>query len=157
MPFSRACASRSTAASCRTRPSAGSPRTSGTPARGPCTGTSCPTLEELAGRGLELAVISNWDSHLPRLLDALKLSPFFRVVSVSAIEATGKPAPEIFHRTCRKLGVSPFEALHVGDSYRDDVEGARGAGLEALLLDRDGRHTDAPERITSLSHISSRL
>lgn len=120
-------------------------------------GDVLPTLEELAGRGLSLAVISNWDSHLPRLLEALKLSPFFRVVSVSAIEATGKPAPEIFHRTCRRLGVSPAEALHIGDSLRDDVEGARGAGLSALLLDRDDRHADAPERITSLSHLSSRL
>ncbi len=120
-------------------------------------GDVLPTLEELAGRGLSLAVISNWDSHLPRLLEALRLSPFFRVVSVSAIEATGKPAPEIFHRTCRRLGVSPAEALHIGDSLRDDVEGARGAGLSALLLDRDDRHADAPERITSLSHLSGRL
>ena len=120
-------------------------------------GDVLPTLEELAGRGLQLAVISNWDSHLPRLLEALRLSPFFRVVSVSAIEATGKPSPEIFLRTCVRLGVSPSEALHVGDSPRDDVEGARAAGLEALLLDRDDRHTHAPERIASLSEILHRV
>jgi putative hydrolase of the HAD superfamily len=53
--------------------------------------------------------------------------------------------------------VSPAEALHIGDSLRDDVEGARGAGLSALLLDRDDRHADAPERITSLSHLVGRL
>ena len=67
-------------------------------------GDVLPALEELAARGLALAVISNWDSHLPRLLDALRLSPFFRVISVSAIEATGKPAPEIFRRTCAAAG-----------------------------------------------------
>ena len=116
-----------------------------------------PALEDLSARGLALAVISNWDSHLPRLLDDLRLSPFFRVVSVSAIEATGKPEAEIFHRTCARLGVRPAEALHVGDSPREDVEGARGAGLSALLLDRDDRHAGVSDRITSLADISSRL
>ena len=105
-------------------------------------------------RGLPLAVISNWDSHLPRLLEALRLAPFFRVVSVSAIEATGKPSPEIFLRTCLRLGVSPAEALHIGDSPRDDVEGAEAAGLSALLLDRDDRHADAPRRIRSLGEVT---
>ncbi len=120
-------------------------------------GDVVPALEDLSERGFALAVISNWDSHLPRLLEALRLSPFFRVVSVSAIEETGKPEAEIFRRTCERLGVRPGEALHVGDSPRDDVEGARGAGLSALLLDRDGRHAGAPDRITSLADIPSRL
>jgi putative hydrolase of the HAD superfamily len=120
-------------------------------------GDVLPTLEDLAARGLALAVISNWDSHLPRLLEALRLAPFFRVVSVSAIEATGKPSPEIFRRTCLRLGVSPAEALHVGDSPRDDVEGARAAGLSALLIDRDERHAGLPDRITTLTEIPRRL
>ena len=120
-------------------------------------GDVLPVLEDLSARGLALAVISNWDSHLPRLLEALRLAPFFRVVSVSAIEATGKPAPEIFRRTCQRLGVSPAEALHVGDSPREDVEGAKAAGLSALLLDRDDRHAGVPDRITSLTDIRLRI
>jgi putative hydrolase of the HAD superfamily len=120
-------------------------------------GDVLPVLEELSARGLALAVISNWDSHLPHLLEALRLSPFFRVVSVSAIEATGKPSPEIFRRTCQRLGVAPSEALHVGDSPRDDVEGARAAGLSALLLDRDDRHAGFADRITSLTDIPRRI
>jgi putative hydrolase of the HAD superfamily len=116
-------------------------------------GDVLPALEDLTARGLALAVISNWDSHLPRLLEAMRLTPFFRVISVSAIEATGKPSPEIFRRTCRRLGVEPAEALHVGDSLRDDLEGARAAGLSALLLDRDERHTGLPDRITTLTQI----
>src|SRR5262245_29309125 len=116
-----------------------------------------PTLEALRDRGLALAVISNWDSHLPSLLDALKLTPFFRTISVSAIEATGKPESAIFLRTCERLGVSPSEALHVGDSPTDDVEGARAAGLSAVLLDRDDRHAGVLDRITSLSDIPRRI
>ncbi len=116
-----------------------------------------PTLEDLRARGFALAVISNWDSHLPRLLSALGLADFFRVVSVSAIEATGKPGAEIFHRTCTRLGVAPGEALHVGDSPGDDYEGARAAGLSALLIDREGRHPQAPDRIRGLGEIAARL
>ena len=116
-----------------------------------------PALEELRARGFALAVISNWDSHLPRLLAALGLSDFFRVVSVSAIEATGKPGAEIFHRTCARLGVPPAEALHVGDSVGDDYEGARAAGLSALLIDREDRYPQVPDRIQGLGEISARV
>ncbi|HEX6726854.1 MAG TPA: HAD-IA family hydrolase, partial [Nitrospira sp.] len=51
-----------------------------------------------------------------------------------------KPAPQIFQIALEKHAVDPEEALHVGDSLRDDVEGATKAGLHAVLLDRDGRH-----------------
>jgi putative hydrolase of the HAD superfamily len=116
-----------------------------------------PALDELAARGLSLAIVSNWDSFLPRLLEMKGLSGRFAAVSVSAIEETGKPEPEIFLRTCRRLGVAPAEALHVGDSPLEDYEGARTAGLHALLLDRKDQHAGLPGRIRSLSEISGRL
>lgn len=116
-----------------------------------------PTLAALAARGLPLAVVSNWDSHLPQLLERTGLSPFFRTVSVSAIEETGKPEPEIFRRTCARLAVGAAEALHIGDSLRDDFEGARGAGLAALLLDRKDQHPHVPDRVRSLRDVLGRI
>ena len=113
------------------------------------------TLGALAGRGLVLAVVSNWDSHLPRLLDGLGLSRWFATLAVSAIEETGKPGAEIFHRTCARVGVAPAEALHVGDSLVEDFEGARAAGLAAVLLDRRGLHPGVAARIASLSELTS--
>jgi putative hydrolase of the HAD superfamily len=112
-----------------------------------------PALDELAARGLSLAIVSNWDSFLPRLLELKGLASRFAAVSVSAIEETGKPEPEIFLRTCRRLGIAPAEALHVGDSPVEDYEGARTAGLRALLLDRKDQHGGRPERIRSLAEI----
>ena len=111
-------------------------------------------LANLEERGLLLAVVSNWDSHLPALLEGLGLARKFRAVSVSAIEETGKPDPEIFLRTCARLAVAPEESLHVGDSLAEDYEGARAAGLRALLLDREGRYPDVADRIRSLGELS---
>jgi len=116
-----------------------------------------PTLEALSARGIPLAIVSNWDSHLPRLLEWRGLARYFRTVSVSAIEETGKPDAEIFRRTCARVGVSAGEALHVGDSLRDDYDGARSAGLAALLLDRRGEHRDVAQRVASLDEIPARL
>lgn len=115
------------------------------------------TLEELIRRDLKLAVVSNWDSHLPGLLATLGLDRYFPVVAVSAIEETGKPGAEIFHRACRRIGVEPAEALHVGDSVADDFQGARRAGLSALLLDRLNRHPEIVDRIVSLAELPGRL
>ena len=116
-----------------------------------------PTLDALAARGLLLAIVSNWDSYLPQLLERRGLAQYFRTVSVSAIEETGKPGAEIFRRTCARIGTTGAETLHVGDSLRDDIEGARGAGLQALLLDRRGEHADVADRIASLSKLPARL
>jgi putative hydrolase of the HAD superfamily len=112
-----------------------------------------PTLNALDDRGLPLAVVSNWDSNLPALLGDLGLSRRFREISVSAIEQTGKPHPEIFHRTCERLGVAPSQALHVGDSLSEDYEGAREAGLAALWLDRQESQAAMPDRICTLAQI----
>ena len=115
-----------------------------------------PTLDVLARRGLRLGVVSNWDSQLPRLLEGLGLSQRFGSVVVSAIEETGKPEPEIFHRACARLNVLPEQALHVGDSLVEDFEGARRAGLSALLLDRTGRYPQVAARIRTLLEVPPR-
>jgi putative hydrolase of the HAD superfamily len=115
------------------------------------------TLQTLDERGLALAIVSNWDSHLPALLDALDLSRRFQAVAVSAIEETGKPDAEIFRRVCARLNIPASACLHVGDSRREDYEGARSAGLHALLLDRQGKHADVEHRIESLREIPDAL
>ncbi len=76
---------------------------------------------------------------------------------MSAIEEVGKPNPEIFHRACRRLEVEPAESLHVGDSVSEDLEGARAAGLAALLLDRRDAYPEIADRILSLGEIPERL
>lgn len=99
-------------------------------------------LSELKGRGIKLAVVSNWDHRLPVLLDRLGLGRFFDVVVYSQEVGAEKPEPLIFERTLTRLGLSPGAVLHVGDRAMEDVEGALGVGMRALLLDREGGEGD---------------
>lgn len=96
------------------------------------------TLAALAAAGVRLAVVSNWDERLPLLLDRLGLAPRFRAIVTSAAVGWEKPHPAIFARAVAALGVAPEEVVHVGDDRREDVAGARAAGLQALHLDRGG-------------------
>ena len=93
-------------------------------------------LAALRERGLRLAVVSNFDSRLPPLLDALGLAPFFDAVVCSGAVGAAKPDGAIFAHALAVLGVDAHEALHVGDSGVNDCDGARAAGIEALLVDR---------------------
>ena len=93
-------------------------------------------LAALRERDLGLAVVSNFDSRLPPLLDALGLAVFFDAVVCSGAVGAAKPDRTIFAHALAALGVEASEALHVGDSREADYDGARSAGIDALLVDR---------------------
>ena len=84
-----------------------------------------------------MAVISNWSEDLHALLAGLGLSEPLEFTLTSAEERCEKPDAEIFHRALERAGVSPENALHIGDSPRNDYDGARAAGMDALLLGPD--------------------
>ena len=95
------------------------------------------TLQALEQRGLELGVISNFDSRLYEILVGLGIDRFFDSVTISSVAGVAKPSPQIFQRALTKHQAAASEALHVGDSLREDVQGAAAAGLKALLLQRE--------------------
>jgi putative hydrolase of the HAD superfamily len=97
-----------------------------------------PTLELLSERGVKLGIISNWDERLRPLLRELKLDRYFQFLAISSEIGFHKPSPVIFEEAIRRLGVAPHEALHVGDSDNEDFAGARTAGLQAMLVTREG-------------------
>ncbi len=112
------------------------------------------TLDVLAGRGLKLAVISNWDRRLPQILDGLDLTDRFDVITVSSIAGVEKPAAGIFDQTLARLGVPAHRALHVGDSPLEDYTGAEDAGMAAALIDRRELFSAQPfRRVSSLREV----
>jgi putative hydrolase of the HAD superfamily len=101
-------------------------------------------LETLWSQGVRMAVISNWDYSLQRVLDVLGISEFFELVVASLQEGVEKPEIRLFEGVLARLGVAAIEALHVGDDPIDDLQGAKNAGMSALLLDRERGVTDPP-------------
>ena len=95
-------------------------------------------LSELRRRGLRVAVTSNWDRRLPRVLANLGLRGYLDAVVCSEEVGSAKPAEPIFLAACRELELQPASVLHVGDAKIEDREGALAAGLEALWLNPAG-------------------
>jgi putative hydrolase of the HAD superfamily len=106
---------------------------------------AAPALAELRRRGLRTVVASNWDCSLPEALERAGLRSLLDGVAASAVVGAAKPAPELFRAALELAGADPGEAVHVGDSLEKDVEGARAAGLGAVLLARDGSAPRARE------------
>jgi putative hydrolase of the HAD superfamily len=86
------------------------------------------TLSGLRARGLELAVVSNWDIGLTQHLERIGLSGLFSSIVTSAEAGAAKPDPAIFRLVLERLRVEPGRALHVGDEPEDGA-GARAAGM----------------------------
>ena len=105
------------------------------------------TLAVLERRGLKMAVVSNWDSRLPALLRELGLRRHFGPLVVSALEGVEKPDPRIFRLAAQRGGVRPAEVLHVGDREREDVQGATGAGLAGLRIDRSSAGGEGLDKV----------
>jgi putative hydrolase of the HAD superfamily len=109
-----------------------------------------PALRALQQEGIRLGVISNFDSRLPRVLQQLQLDPYFSTLTLSTQVGYAKPDPRIFQAALAGHGIPPAAAGHIGDSRRDDYQGAKAAGLRALWLDREGKDSSCPERIEDL-------
>jgi putative hydrolase of the HAD superfamily len=115
-----------------------------------------PVLDELATKGVRLGLISNWDERLRILLKKTGLENYFESIVISCEVGFAKPSPIIFDEAARKLGLAPASVLHIGDSFAMDVQGARSAGLEALLV-RRGAAACGDHELTSLAELPAWL
>ncbi len=114
-----------------------------------------PVLAALRGHGLKLGLISNGSRDLEEFVVHHGLDVDCAIGS-RAFGRT-KPHPGIFERALELLEVGAAETAMVGDSYEDDIEGARALGMQAFLLDRDGRYPDEPGRLPTLLALPAAL
>ena len=106
-------------------------------------------LGRLRAGGARLAVVSNWDVSLHDVLERTGLRALVDAVVISAELGAAKPDPAIFRAALERLGATAAEAMHVGDSVETDVAGARAAGLEAVLVARNGAQSPDGVRVVS--------
>jgi HAD superfamily hydrolase (TIGR01549 family) len=114
-----------------------------------------PVLEELRAAGLKIGVVSNGIRDLTAFVAHHRLDVDAIVDSRS--HGRVKPHPTIFQAALDALGVDSGDAVMVGDSLEEDVEGARALGMRAILVDREDRHADVEERLTDLYGLPAAL
>jgi HAD superfamily hydrolase (TIGR01549 family) len=107
-------------------------------------------LTRLQAAGHQLAVVSNWDYSLSRVLETFGVRSYFSTVLASLEVGWEKPDSRIFEFALEMEGVSADQALHIGDNPVDDVQGAQAVGLRAILLDRTGA---SPGALRSLDEL----
>jgi putative hydrolase of the HAD superfamily len=112
-----------------------------------------PALLAARARGRRVVVVSNWDVSLHDVLERLELAPLLDGIVTSAGAGARKPAPAIFERALALAQATPRRAVHIGDSVQEDVAGARGVGIEPILVRRDG--TPGPDGVRTIATLAT--
>jgi putative hydrolase of the HAD superfamily len=95
-----------------------------------------PVLERWTRLQVKLGVLSNFDSRLYAVLEALDLAKYFSTVTISTEVNAAKPQSEVFIAALEKYHCAPHSAWHIGDSFGEDYQGANSVGLNAIWLNR---------------------
>jgi haloacid dehalogenase superfamily, subfamily IA, variant 3 with third motif having DD or ED/haloacid dehalogenase superfamily, subfamily IA, variant 1 with third motif having Dx(3-4)D or Dx(3-4)E len=107
-----------------------------------------PALAALRAHGLKLGLLSNTERDLGLFVAHHRLA--VDAVLTSRLHGKTKPHDSIFRRMLELLDVQAAEAVMVGDTIEDDVEGAKAVGMRAILVDRGGLYPDANDRLDDL-------
>jgi len=101
-----------------------------------------PALNKWQQQGIELAVVSNFDSRIYAVLKALNLAEYFTSVTISTEVGAAKPDSQIFTAALQKHNGIAEDVLHIGDSFKADYCGAKAAGLKAIWLNREQKKVE---------------
>lgn len=95
-----------------------------------------PCLQNWQQQGIQLGIISNFDSRLYKVLKLLKIRHFFDSITISSEAGFAKPDPNIFQIALKKHNCISQQAWHIGDSFTDDYQGALAAEIKSFWLNR---------------------
>ncbi|CAN8305243.1 unnamed protein product [Cochlearia groenlandica] len=95
------------------------------------------TMSLLKDAGVKMAVVSNFDTRLRKLLKDLNVIDMFDAVIVSAEVGYEKPDERIFKYALEQIGVEANRAVHVGDDEVADKDGANAIGISCWLWGKD--------------------
>ena len=112
-------------------------------------------LQHMRDAGLQLACLTNKPlSFAKPLLQAKGLGHFFTHVFGGDSFERKKPDPLPLLKTCEALGVSPAQALMVGDSS-NDAQAARAAGCPVVLVRYGYNHGEPVDGVDADAHVDT--
>ena len=100
------------------------------------------TLMEINARGLKRGLITNTPQIVADLWPGTVFPNLLDVSILSVQVKIRKPDPAIYLMACARLGVDPTDSLSVGDGGANELTGAAGGGMKAVLIATD--YDDAP-------------
>jgi putative hydrolase of the HAD superfamily len=112
-----------------------------------------PVLAELASRGYALGLASNYDRRLRRVVAGLPMLTRLERLIISSEVGWRKLAPEFFAAVAQTFGLPQNQILYVGDDLANDYEGARSAGMQAVLYDPRCAGPAGANRVTRLTDL----
>jgi len=118
-------------------------------------------LRSLHEAGVPIGVVSNAAGQIESVLRRFGVCQVGEgdgvpvvIIIDSTIVGVAKPDPAIFSFALDVLDAKPEHVAYVGDSYANDVVGARAAGMRPFLLDPYDDHAGADyERITAVADL----
>ena len=118
-----------------------------------------PTLKTLKEQNFILGLLTNVEQDMNPICRELGLEPYINFIVTSGEVGVDKPEPPIFLAALQRAGVNASEAVHVGDQYKLDVVGARGVGINSILIDRYDLYPEVNDcpRICSLTELTEYL
>lgn len=114
-----------------------------------------PAVDSLRRRGLKIGLLSNSSRDLEEFMKHHGV--FADAVLTSYSHGKTKPHETIFRAILTLLDVEAPDALMIGDTIEEDIEGARAVGMRAVLLDRDGRFPQIADRLQHLQDLPATL
>lgn len=96
-----------------------------------------PCLDTWQKEGIELAIISNFDTRIYDVLENLNLTSYFQTITISSLTGVAKPNPQIFLKALEKHNCHPNNAWYIGDSIKEDYWGSKSVGMVSFWLNRD--------------------
>jgi HAD superfamily hydrolase (TIGR01662 family) len=114
-----------------------------------------PALEEVRRRGLKIGLLSNSSRNLEEFIAHHGLPA--DAVLTSGAHGKTKPHESIFRALLERLEVQPPQAVMVGDTLHEDVDGALAVGMRAVLLDRERQHPEVEGRLEDLRGLAEAL
>ncbi|MFC1989161.1 HAD family hydrolase [Chloroflexota bacterium] len=121
-----------------------------------------PTLKRLKGlkeQSFITGLLTNLKKDMKPICRELGIDPYLNFTVTSGELGFDKPQAPFFMAALQQAGVDASEAIHVGDQYKIDVVGAKGVGINPILLDRYNLYPETSDcpRIHSLTELTDYL
>lgn len=100
-------------------------------------GEAKPVLDEL-GLYYPMVLVSNFYGNVESVLEDFGLIRCFPKIIESAVVGVRKPDPVIFELGVKALGITPGEAVVIGDSYGKDIVPAQKIGCQTIWIKGKG-------------------